>query len=65
MGHAPSLGKWSDVLVCRFTEQVGTELDFRPVHALREVHAYRPECRVSTGMKYTRVNGYAYERGRV
>jgi len=53
--HVPSFGEWSDVLVCWFTEQVGTKFDFSPVHALREVHAYRPERRVSAGKRRTRV----------
>jgi len=54
-GHVPSFGEWSDMLVCWFTKQVGTKFDFRPVHALREVHAYRPERRVSAGKERTRV----------
>ena len=50
-GRVPSLGKRSDVLVRRFTEQIGTEFNFRPVHALCEVHAYRPELWVPARMK--------------
>lgn len=58
-GHVPSLGKRSDVLVCWLTEQVGAKFDFGSVHALGEVHAYRPECRVSAGKKYTRGDRWA------
>ena len=52
MVSIPRFGEGPDVLVRWFTEQVGAEFDFRPVHALCEVHAYRPEGFMPGGKEY-------------
>jgi len=39
-GYAPSLGEWTNVLVCQLAQQVGTALTLCPVRALCEVRTH-------------------------
>ena len=52
MAGVPRFGERPDVRVCWFAEQVCAKFDFCPVHALCEVHAYRPEGLMPAGKKW-------------